>query len=100
MSDEFYKVGGMIRDIFEKLENGIAIIALQKNRFADYWLGGERSVEKARLYLTMQPGELKIMKAKSWATSVNPNHMAIQFKLIGGCHFIETTDWAERKEGT
>src|SRR4030042_1628122 len=48
ITEEFYKVAGMIKEIYEKLKKGIAIIALQKNPKTDFGLGGMRSVEKAR----------------------------------------------------
>ena len=93
MSDEFYKVGGLIKEIFDKLQKGIAVIAIQKNRGTDYGLGGMRSLEKARLYLSMEPGKLKIVKAKNWASAVNPNGLQLEFKLIQGCKFQPESDW-------
>lgn len=92
--DEFYKVGGYIKKIFDKLENGIAIIAIQKNPGRDEGLGGARSLEKARLYLSMKPGEIKITKAKNWVSSlVNPNNMVKKYKLVGGMRFLDQGDW-------
>jgi Fe2+ or Zn2+ uptake regulation protein len=64
LHDEFYKVGGLIKDIFDRLKKGIAIIALQKNPNTNYGLGGMRSIEKARLYLSMEPGKIKIVKGR------------------------------------
>ncbi len=37
--DEFYKIGGYIKEIYDKLNTGIAIIALQKNKGVEYVLG-------------------------------------------------------------
>lgn len=91
--DEFYKVGLYIKDIFEKLKTGIAFILIQKNKNTDFGLGGMRSLEKARLYLAMEPGRLKIVKAKNWASQKNPNGLSIGFKLVGGCEFHNTTPW-------
>ena len=93
MSDEFYRVGGLIKEIFDKLQKGIAVIAIQKNRGTDYGLGGMRSLEKARLYLSMESGKMKIVKAKNWATQVNPNGLELDFKLIQGCKFQPESDW-------
>ena len=91
--DEFYKVGLYIKDIFDKLKTGIAFILIQKNKNTDFGLGGMRSLEKARLYLAMEPGRLKIVKAKNWASQKNPNGLSIGFKLVGGCEFHNTTPW-------
>lgn len=91
--DEFYKVGLYIKEIFDKLSTGIAFILIQKNKNTDFGLGGMRSLEKARLYLAMEPGRLKIVKAKNWASANNPNGLSIDFKLINGCQFMNTTSW-------
>ena len=89
ITDEFYKVGLYIKQIFDKLNKGIAIIALQKNPEKDHGLGGMRSVEKARLYVSIDPGRMKIVKCKNWATEVNPNGLYMNFKLVGGCKIME-----------
>jgi hypothetical protein len=91
--DEFYKVGGMIKEIYDKLRSGIAIIALQKNKGVDYGLGGMRSLEKARLYLTMEPHIIRIVKGKNWTSQENPNGLECRFKLIGGCKVVEESYW-------
>ena len=41
VSDNFFAVGGEIRDIFDKLRGGVAVIALQKKLNADMGRGGE-----------------------------------------------------------
>ncbi len=84
ITDEFYKIGGMITEIFNRLKKGIAVIALQKNPKTDYGLGGMRSIEKARLYLAMERGIIKIVKGKNWATETNPNGISRSFKLVQG----------------
>jgi hypothetical protein len=92
--EEFYKVGKLIKDIFDKLTTGIAVIAIQKNKGLDEGLGGERSKEKARLYLSIEPGKLKIVKAKNWVNAtMNPNDMTQEFKLAKGCRFKPEGTW-------
>jgi len=88
ITDEFYKVGGMIKEIYDKLKKGVALIALQKNKGVDLGLGGARSIEKARLYLSIEHGKIKIVKGKNWATEHNPNNMEWKFKLLQGSKFI------------
>lgn len=95
--DEFYKVGFFIKQIFDKLDKGIAIIALQKNPGTNYGLGGMRSVEKARLYLAVGGHEIRIMVGKNWKnTEINPVGLTRSFKLVNGCQFIPTTEWERR----
>ncbi len=91
--ENFYEVGGKLAEIHRKLSGAVAIVALQKNRGVDTGLGGFRTLEKPRLALAMEPGTLKIVKAKNWKTSENPNGKQIQFKIIGGCKFVPTGGW-------
>jgi len=93
LSEEFYKISGYLREIYEKLNGAIAIVALQKNPGVDVALGGWRSAEKARLYLAMESGILKIIKGKNWATAQNPKGLEMTFKLRNGCEFQQTSGW-------
>lgn len=88
ITDEFYKIGLYIKQIFDKLNKGIALIALQKNPDKEHGLGGMRSVEKARLYVSIDPGRMKIVKCKNWKTKVNPNGLYINFKTVDGCKIM------------
>jgi len=91
--ENFYEVGGLLAEIHKKLKGAIAIVALQKNRGVDTGLGGFRSIEKPRLALAMSPGVLKIVKAKNWKTSENPNGKQINFKIASGCKLFEQGNW-------
>lgn len=92
--EDFWKIGGYIRDIYDKLNNGIAIIAIQKDKGKEYGLGATRGLEKARLYISMNPGELTIIKAKNWRDpTINPNGMKLHYKLLHGCKFSITKKW-------
>jgi len=94
LHDDFYKVGLYIKEIFDKLNKGVCIIALQKNKGTDHGLGGARSIEKARLYVAMEAGKMKIVKAKNWQNSEhNPNGLEINFKLAAGCKFVNESPW-------
>lgn len=88
VGDNFYLVGEELSEIFNRLGKGIAIVALQKKRGAEMGRGAEFSVEKARLYLSMDNNLLRIVKAKNWATEGdNPNGKKFRFKLSQGCRF-------------
>jgi hypothetical protein len=93
MTGEDYKVKSYISQIWNKLENGIAIIAIQKNKDKDVGRGGEGTLDRARLYLALDEGLVKIVKAKAWAGDFNPNGMVKTFKLVQGWQFIETSGW-------
>lgn len=94
MTSDFWLVAQYLREIYEKLNKGIAIIAIQKNPGTETGLGGYRGMEKPRLYLNLEPGRLKIVKAKNWSNSeINPNGLEIKFKLVKGCRFVDDGHW-------
>lgn len=106
VTDEFWKVGGVIKGIHEKLKDGICIIGLQKNEGywdakAQKWIdrdlgrGGALSLEKARLYLSMGRGTMKITKAKNWKGRDNPNRTTREFKLYSGSEFVPISFWSK-----
>jgi len=97
MSDNFYKISGYFQEIHNKLQKGIAIIAIQKNPGTEVGLGGYRGMEKPRLYLNMDRGKIKITKAKNWRTDICPSGLCLDFKIVQGCEFIVSNDWY--KEG-
>ena len=88
-SGEYFAIGDQIKAIHERLTTGIAFIAIQKKRKTELGRGAEFSEERARLYLSMDAGKLKIVKAKNWRTEPNPNGTIYTFKLINGCKFID-----------
>lgn len=108
---DFYMVGQWIKDIFDKLDKGIAVIAIQKNtgKGVDIARGGVGSLEKPRLYLSLSnnPHVLKIVKAKNWVNDmINPNGLSIRYKIVGGCQFKKEKDamgveydWEKEAEG-
>jgi GTP-binding protein EngB required for normal cell division len=92
--DEFYKMGQYIKEIHAKLKGAVAVIGIQKNANQDNGLGGFRSMEKARLAISMDNGKMKITKAKNFITDFNPNGLSADFKLVNGCKFV-----AQAEEG-
>jgi len=99
LSEDFWRIGGMLKAIYDKLTTGIALVALQKAPGATMARGGVGSLEKPRLYLTMEAGQIKIEKGKNWAQEeVNPNGQVRTFKLIQGCKFIPTSEWYRKEE--
>jgi hypothetical protein len=94
VSSDFYEVADTLKAIHEKLESGIAIVALQKKIGASLGRGAEFSLEKPRLYLSMDAGKTTIVKAKNWVKpDYNPNGLIIKYKIVGGCKFIITENW-------
>jgi hypothetical protein len=94
LTTDLYLVAEYLKAIHDKLASGIAVIALQKKRGVDLGRGGEFSLEKPRLYLSMDKGYTVIQKAKNWVSpTLNPNDLRIEYKIVGGCKFIITKHW-------
>ena len=99
ITDSFFLVAGLLTEIYNKLNNGIAVIALQKDGKSDLGRGGSFSLEKPRLYLslTANPPEgniAKIVKCKNWADrQVNPNRLECVFNVFDGCEIRQNTSW-------
>jgi len=98
---DFYEIAGLIHNIHAKLNKGIAFIALQKPKGRDEAVGGSRTLDLARLYLSISPGTLKIVKAKIWASpNFNPNGRIMRFSLGGGANFKLTDERGKPYEWT
>lgn len=94
VTDEFWKVGAVLRKIFERLGKGLAIVALQKDPEKLMGRGASFGLEKPRLYLSLNNNKLTIVKAKNWANPAdNPNGKYIEFKLAQGSKFITSKPW-------
>lgn len=92
--EDFISVADKIKKIYEALDKGIALIAIQKVYGRDTGRGDSLSTEKARLYLSVNRGVMKIVSAKNWTTHVNPNGKVMHFKLVNGSRFLPQGEWA------
>jgi hypothetical protein len=103
VTDNFYAVGGMIKDIFDNLETGIAVIALQKDPNKFDGLGGMFSKQKPRLYVTLdydydeKISKARITKCKNWACRTSPNGMTCDFWIENGLDFRMRGFWKKPK---
>jgi len=95
ISDAFYKIGGILTKIHDKLRGGkgIAVVALQKPPGRLLGHGGGFSAEKPRVYLSIDSGVLTIVKAKNWHGTENPNNMKCNFRLYRGAKFERKGLW-------
>jgi hypothetical protein len=91
---DFFEAGGLLTEIHNSLNKGIAVVAIQKPKGRETGIGGERTLDKARLYLSISSGVLTIVKGKIWVDDMlNPNGMYINFKLGGGANFHTEGPW-------
>ena len=89
ISDSFYAIAGTLEAIGNKLDKGIALICIQKDKRAELGRGGSFSEEIAQLYLTMDISILRIVAVKVWQNPlINPNGLKFAFKIINGAEFM------------
>jgi len=89
ITTDFFLIAEQIRKIHDKLDNGVAVICLQKKKGAEMGRGAEFSLEKPRIYFSLDFQKLKIVKCKNFKHGCNVNGKEIEFRLINGATFIE-----------
>jgi hypothetical protein len=96
--DNFYEIAKQIRLIHEKLQEGIAIIAVQKKKDAYLGRGAEFSMEKARLYLNLDYDEERRATKITIVDAKAPKRPGVRggfiySKIIDGTKFSPTDTW-------
>ena len=102
-TDEHWKVVGTFKDIYERLNTGIVIIAIQKDPKKDFGVGGAGTLNKPRIYINLDysthGSQAKIVKGKNWATpNTNPNGMVLNYHIFNGCKLEPITEWSKENE--
>ena len=93
IAGEFYAIANTIREIHDKLGGGLCLIGLQKDVKSELGRGGAFGLEKPRLYLAMDHGRMRVVKAKNWKGLDNPNGFVIDFNLVHGAKFVPQSSW-------
>jgi hypothetical protein len=91
--EKTYKVCEYIRDIFNKLNKGIAFIGIQKASNASFGRGGEFTLEKAQLAISMDYDKAKIIKCKAPKNGFDYHNSIIDFKITSGCTIQDLSGW-------
>ena len=94
-----WKVNTILKDINDRIDDGIVMVAMQKPGGRDTAFGGDFSAMVPSVYLAINDGLAKIVKAKEFDEEKvsNPAGKIISFQLRSGFHF-DTTDLWHRKE--
>jgi hypothetical protein len=97
--DNFYIIGKIMADIYRNLGEGVAILAIQKAPQAEYGIGGQFSLHKPRIYLSLdresdamghERNVVTIVDAKNYADHTrNPRGWKYRFKIVNGCELIQ-----------
>ena len=97
--ENHFIIGQWIKDIHNKLDGALAVIAMQKRRGTDLAVGGDVTKDIPRLYLAMGQGKVKIVSAKNRKDRAkNPNGLELRFKLVAGFKFLPTDRWSIPEE--
>lgn len=85
--NELYSIGNILDGIQSKLDEGIALVVIQKDEASVLGRGRSFSEELSSLYFTIDKGRLTVRKAKEWY-QYNPNGDVYGFELVrGGTEF-------------
>ena len=96
LTEDVYKVNTYLTELTHVIGNGVVIVAVQKKIGALMGRGQEFSLEKPRLYLSLDDGKIKIAKGKHWAQkNYNPSGLERFFSIVGGAYFIPSTGWQD-----
>jgi len=94
--DEAWKVSGQIEAIFDKLNEGIAIILLQKSPGSTFGKGGHGTIEKAALAVTLDNKILQINKLKDPVEEeCNIDGLACNYEFGNGGRLIKASGWGK-----
>jgi len=77
---EYFKLKPYLRRIKRALRSGVAVVALQKPPGRADAYGGANLRGDADLYLAMDFGKIKVVKAKDWQIE-NPNETSYKFNI-------------------
>ena len=98
---EYFKIASNIRDIYDSLGDGVALVAIQKRSDQKVARGGEGTMEKSRLYLTLDHlctkehsivCALTITKLKAFKNKNLQNH-ELHFEITRGAQISTIMDW-------
>jgi hypothetical protein len=88
VGSEAYTVTEDIRRAFDKLRNGILLIVMQKRSYKEYAVGGEGTLEKARLAINLEHKDGKniarITVAKNWTSTDSPKWKVCKYSVFSG----------------
>lgn len=103
VGSEAFTVTDDIRRVFDKLQNGLLLIVMQKRTYKEYAVGGEGTLEKARLAVNLEHknGEnlARITVAKNWTGLDNPKWKVCKYKVFSGGVMSMVDYWYDPERG-
>jgi hypothetical protein len=93
---ESYSIHGVISEIINHLDRGIALITVQKKPGSDLGEGGIYSVKAASLALTLDWGTISIYKNRFREEDERPDLKTIDFDIVHGSRFAAKGGWYDK----
>jgi len=90
---EEYNVGRALKGIFDKLNKGIAVVFIQKDKHKEFGRGAGYTRDLSRVYIVLADNYCKLIDVKSFRGQHSPNGLMIHYKLINGAKFIPEGEW-------
>jgi len=94
---EAYTVTEDIRRVFDRLDRGLLLIVMQKRSYKDFAVGGEGTLEKARLAINLEhvggTNLCRITVAKNWRTAERPRGQVCKYNVFSGGEMRTVGDW-------
>lgn len=100
---EAFTVTEDIKRVFDKLDKGLLLIVMQKRSYKEYAVGGEGTLEKARLAINLEHRDktnvCKITVAKNWTTLIHsPRGCECLYKIWNGGEMKTDSEWHRPEE--
>lgn len=100
---EAFTVTEDIKRVFDKLDKGLLLIVMQKRSYKEYAVGGEGTLEKARLAINLEHRDktnvCKITVAKNWTTLIHsPRGCECTYKIWNGGEMKNDGEWHRPEE--
>jgi 5S rRNA maturation endonuclease (ribonuclease M5) len=96
---EAFTVTEDIKRVFDKLRTGLLLIVMQKRSYKDFAVGGEGTLEKARLAVNLEHGTggenvCRITVAKNWTGVISaPRGYMCEYKIWQGGEMKKVGEW-------
>lgn len=90
LGDEIHKVGLFMRELHDKLDNGIALVGIQKPYGRELGYGKELALQIPRLYISLEYhkrnniSSARILKCKNRLTNYSMIGKILYYKIYGG----------------
>lgn len=93
ITDEHWLVAKYLKQIRLKLDNGMALVLLQKPKGRDTGMGGDKSLQTPTLYVALEHGKAKLVSAKTFKGEHSPRGHIADYTLWHGWKFNLSSPW-------